>query len=649
MGTVDPTCSISPHVSLGGSLGAGPWRNAAMGCRNQSLERSSSLGVLPKNLPPCNEDEDDFFQSQDSATVSLSPPPEVLIYNAGKFCDSADFQSEDFTVSGCSSAAYSFAPIKPALRDFLTDLEAHEITRMEKAKVESRRMWSQDGQLPSARSERRVDTNGGLRTIFLKTGGEDDASRQDSTDVFVTASSRVGTTTPAPLTSGQKKGQSCGSDVSLCNGCPAKEQPSAKESEVRVEGPQVAFWEIDSRGSTGLNFVFVDDFDGSTPNGGGGEEVVTSCTSTTVDSIVLNSLSGGKALLPEGGTRFQVVEGRKILTDLNVNGNPFYGFGSPRGVEAGYPELLDVSFDFVSNTVSADMDGQFVNRSLVMVKNAGSDFLKGFLRDQNGGQGNFCPVFVDPPSCDNHSRSFSDSDVSEGRGRTIPGMAIYRNQLYDQRGGGPGMDTPARVLGGLPSQDGIPSGDVGSDHQADSPNPRCVSKRGRFQMLERTSEGCESERESCGVCGSGEAGYCASGTDAVLVTNGKMLGGDLVIVDGGADGSRKDMSAALAQSYSVLQPSSPEIEAVEDDDNYLKRRTPSSVKSRGHLYDSSRSWMSQQNCNQGTRLMSVETHTGSAALLVTGRNSRGCECQHKRRSTILVVKNLAKLFSCFKG
>lgn len=652
-------------------------------CRAQSLERSGSLGICPRNIIPENED---LCQSEEFPVIgSLIPFEVVPIYQAGRACESREFESEDISASGCSSAAYSFAPINPAIRDVLTDLEAHEITRQEKTNIESRRAWSKKCALVStprrqlyssectivaadANEPDPTDTRDTLN--FIADGVEESDEKESSQHIFRTASSAL----DAQLSqkSSGKSGESRGgSDVSLCDGFPAL-QPAAKDAVVQCAGPQLTFWDVDSRGSAGLNFVFVDDFPSKLPRRWP-DEFVASCTSSTVDSVVFGSL-GGKRFIAASSMTSQECNSsnddvsrpefeQKYCTELEVIGSePFYDMesaaagGAPpqdgeRGCSEPYDVSFDVSFDFVTNTVSGEQADQVVHVTQTTAKDSSpaclvpssTNVLRGFLRSQGhcmedvpvaremaGGSGMFTPSFIEVPSFDNVSRSFSDSDVSEGRGRTLPGVAVYRNKLYEQPPGAVKLDMPVRVDPDLLLQQSDNSnrqksnGCVGGELVSES------SLISRFHALQPPQT---SPDRSEGTLSPLTPGSQASphGNDSAVNKPSKP--------------PRK--APSLERCYSARQASTPEIEATEDDDNYLKARIPGQVQSSSHLYDSSRSWMCQVTGSTVQGALNHLTHRSHAGdTLISGKQSRK---HQKPRVGGAVYKGLSKLLMCFSG
>lgn len=646
-------------------------------CRAQSLERSGSLGICPRCIIPENED---LCGSEEFPAVGSLLPFEVIpICQGGRASETREFGNEDVSASGCSSAAYSFAPINPAIRDVLTDLEVHEITRLERTNIESRRAWSKNSTLLST-SRRQLRTTECLVTTrpekndskegqaAMKLDAEDmgqEPGKEASRSIFSIASSAL-EVKPAYKSSEESESSHTGSDLSLCDGCPALE-PAATDAVLHCPAPQSTFWDIDSRGSTGLNFVFVDDFPSKLPHRCPAE-CIKSCTSTTVDSVMLSSVDGKRfdassMTSQECSSSNENVSKRelqpKYLMEIDIDGSqPFYGVdnnskgdSSPTDGEHGYSEPYDVSFDFVTNTVSADGEGQIFHMAhsptremtSAFAASASSNVLRGFLRSQGrvvnsvlaedkvaGDSVKITKSFIDIPSLDNVSRSYSDSDISEGRGRTRPGVAIYRNKLYEQREGVVKIEMPVRVNAELFLQQ---QNDSDCERSPRSSGKELIPQTPvatRFHNLQHRQTASERSEATLSLDGSVSRGSSRT-TDSMVFSLSKP--------------PRK--APGLEKCYSEQQASSPEIEAVEDDNKYCTKRTMGQMRSRSQLYDSSRSWMSQVTGNTTREPVSHLTHRSYAGDALIGEKQSRKYQKPPIRSA--VYKGLSKLFLCFSG
>eukprot|EP00803_Ostreobium_quekettii_P008857 evm.model.scf_393EXC.5 EVM.evm.TU.scf_393EXC.5 scf_393EXC:41187-43142(+) len=623
-------------------------------------------GTLEGRLAGGGDREAETGPSEEFPVVGSPTPFEVVPFYRGGPA-SADIPSS----SACSSTTHSFAPIRPVV----TDLEAAGLTRQGQATMEVRSTWTSNpfllssgggrsqcgGAKTCAQEALEQEHLKGMTDIFSssqsaassagdRSGGESSSSAaacaafggfapaksadrrnqlvedifnscsemrsargdlyESSKDIFATAES---------LAEPQSMSRSGSGRLLYQQAAPVREVPPPG-------GPLMSFWDVDSRGSAGLNFVFVDD--GSVRDNGLWADGAMTSASTTIDSVglstadiqlvlssAMSSRGGGK-----GGGMPQLCYSLELDTCM-----PFYDNTSTGGVKDGYPAgPYNVSFDFVSNSFSTDLECAMARQAsggLLHVTTAGPsapELLSNFLRSTNGeteqqllaaarGAGGVQQRlvsralpdggFLDMPSFDNRSRTFSDSDLSEAHGTWALDVAALRSGIHDR----------------------VHHAERGK-HQQLGLAWQVQEKVSAEDWVEEEATGARGEEEASG----GKAAECAgcAGVESV---------------DSAAKPPRMKRGS-MESRQSLL---APEIEAVEGEERAAGPATSSPGRggpSRSQLYDSSRSWVSHLSGSGRNR------HAcGTSRSEPPGRG--GCDQGRLLRA---VGRLLGKWTACFK-
>ncbi|CAD7694774.1 unnamed protein product [Ostreobium quekettii] len=646
MPAADKACVVPPRpVSThGGGLGIKRQASGTLSlCRVPSGEVLCSRSTATTSR--------DGGPSDDFPVVGCAVPYEVVpMY--GSIMDSGD-------VSSICSSAYSFAPIKPALRDEFTDLEVHEVTRQEMAAVESRTFWTSNPfHLATPREEDEA-----------KQGTTEGAGREDAAQAQ--AAERAGRELAALAASGRKGSlglsskelalrrgasvpalprqavdqvadffNSCGDVHAITGSCsPDAAAESANDSQSSqpiqqatpvkevpmAAGPMMTFWDVDSRGSAGLNFVFVDD--GSVRGAGMWHDDAVTSSSTTLDSAVLTTadmqLMVAQALSPRP-------QHSAKCPDLWCCEDAAFGDGqcTPMKTAAG---LYNVQFDFVSNSFSADQlesamatqpGGRFV--PLGAAQPSATELLSKFLRSTTTDTERLLAAtrvgiseeeqsvrFVELDSCDNASRPSSDSEASEGRGRSMPGVAIYRNKLFDFG--------RARARREVPTRDNemiLRRGESAKDHP---------TSRQDADKKQKQQEGDADPKKSSRGCS------CPA----------------VESFDSAAKPPRMRGTSTDSRRHA---PSCAEIEPAEEENHEAKKARRAASKAgalpaRSQLYDSSRSWVGLATSGQRLICHTNRSYVDEAWL---DRKKLRKKYERRRRLSVAIARALAKLLTCFQ-
>lgn len=585
----------------------------------------------------------------------------------GSIMDSTD-------VSSICSSTYSFAPIKPALRDEFTDLEVHEMTKQEVAAMESRSFWSSNPFHPATKREEQESKEGGEGAV-QELAQAQSAERAENDSTMAAASGREGTATLLSKQGTRRRGASvpalprkavdlvadlfnssgdvhaigdiCSRDafVSASDGHSAAQTPAPELCQQATPvkevptppRPMMTFWDVDSRGSAGLNFVFLDD--GSVRSAGLWHDDAMTNSSTAKDSAVLTTadmqLMVAQALSPRG--KYPEEDGKhpELWCPVEDTCMPFHR--APATPKKGACALgpaqgeYKVQFDFVSNSFSADQlestvagqpSGRFV--PLDCAQPSATELLANFLRGTTveterllaatrvGISREDQPVrFVELASCDNTSRSSTDSEASEGRGRSVPGVTIYRNKLFDFGKVRGRQEAPVRDDGKITQR-----GESAKDH---------VTSREDASRKEKEQQGKGADpKNQC-------RGWAYPAVESL---------------DSVAKPPRMKESSMEARRHAA---SCAEIEPAEEDGHEAKRARRIADKgglpARSQLYDSSRSWLGL--ANSGQRLICHTNRSGGDEAWLDRKKPRK-KYEGRQRVSVAIVQALAKMLACFQ-